>query len=394
MRIALHNIHLLPLNLAFHGYVLELLRQRKVTVLYFSDVNGFRLARRLFGLARNEAHRARLHGIDWRAFDYAFSARELRRKADVLLNLNLMCRTNVRPEFASGVTRFDGLKIFHVGDYFWYRPGSELNRLLERVGVDHLFGYAMHDRHCAYFRSHFPLYAGRVWGVPFGSAPRFVSRKPFRERANRAVAVGSVNPLRPLHERPANYRETAEFFPDESWFHKFRRQLVLARPRLADCMDSMLPEFPATKDFNYDLVKTFNEYRMFVSCESIFHFPSAKVFEGSACGTAVICADHACNTEYGFEDGRNCIMYKGHSIEDFREKVVWAQRNEDSVEAIAATGHRHVSDYFSHSGVADRIWETTRLIWDRGGDVAATPLWSRLLAQGGGARDRALPDSV
>ncbi|MEO8103395.1 MAG: hypothetical protein ABI790_12775, partial [Betaproteobacteria bacterium] len=51
---------------------------------------------------------------------------------------------------------------------------------------------------------------------------------------------------RPLDAPVRNYRETADFYPDECWFHKFRRDLVLEKERLSDCMDSMLPEFPAT----------------------------------------------------------------------------------------------------------------------------------------------------
>jgi glycosyltransferase involved in cell wall biosynthesis len=384
MRVALHNIHLLP-DLQFHAYVYGFLRQGLVKVLYFSDHNGKSLARSLYRLTRHKQYRDKYRGIDWNEFDFAFSAGDLRRKADVLLNLNLMYMPKLDTEFSSGVSRFDGLKIFHVGDYFWYRPGSELYRLLQRSGVDHLFGYAMHDRYCAYFQSYFPGYRGKVWGIPFGFARRFQPLKPFIERSNKAVAVGSVNPLRPLQDAVHNYRETADFFPDENWFHKFRRQLVLNKSQLAGVMDSMLPEFPAIKDFKYDLVAKFNDYRMFVTCESIYFFPSAKVFEGPACGTTLVCADHDCNREYGFEDGRNCVMYQPYNINDFVDKVDWYQRNELRLSEIAEKGHRFVTGNYSHENVANEIWDTTKLIWDRGGNVIASPLGSRLLADRDGA---------
>jgi hypothetical protein len=381
MRIALHNIHLLP-NLKFHGYVLELLRRRQVSVLYFSDYNGLSIARTLYRIAKNRYQY--LKGIKWSEFDYAFSVGELRRKADVLLNLNLMYMPNLDTEFSSGVTRFDGLKIFHVGDYFWYHPGSEINRLLQRSGVDHLFGYAMHDRYCDYFQSQFSRYRGKVWGIPFGFAPRFKPLKPYVERSNKAVALGSVNPLRPLQDSAYNYRETADYFPDECWFHKFRRQLVLNKNRLAGVMDSMLPEFPTIKDFKYDMVAKFNEYRMFVTCESIFPFPPAKVFEGTACSTALFCADHDCNREYGFEDGKNCVMYRQYDIDDFRDKVTWYQRNESRLSEIAAEGYRFVTKNYSHKSVANSVMETTKLIWNRGGKIIARPLGAGLLEDAAG----------
>ena len=385
MRIALHNIHLLP-DLKFHGYVLELLRRRLVTVLYFSDRRGVSLARTVYRLVRQR--HPTLQVISWSEFDFVFSARELSRRADVLLDLNLMCTKDLESEVPSTLSRFDGLKIFHIGDYFWYHPGSEKYRRLRSVGVDHLFGYAMHDRYCGYFDSHFPGFRGKVWGIPFGFAPRFQSKAPFLRRINKAVALGSVNPLRPLGQPVHNFRETADYFPDENWFHKFRRQLVLNKSRLTGVMDSMLPEFPAIKDFKYDLVAKLNEYRMFVTGESIYLFPSAKVFEGLACGTVLFGADHDCNKEYGLEDGRNCVMFRQYDIDSFRDKVAWYQEGELRLAAIATEGYHFVRQYYSHKGVADRVVETTALIWGRGGDVIASPLADRLPTPLNEATDR------
>ena len=274
----------------------------------------------MFRIARKPHVRSKLNGINWSDIEIIFSARELNRRADVLLNLNTMYMPNLGTEFCTGLKRFDGLKIFHVGDYYWNHPGSVFNSYLTQFGVDHLFGYGMHDRYCAYFRHVFPTFEGKVWGIPFGFSPRFVETNPFDNRLNKMVAVGSVNPFRPLQSAVHNYRETAHFYPDECWFHKFRRMLVLNRERLGDVMDSRLPVFPAIKDFGYDIVAVFNQYKMFVTCESIFFVPGAKVYEGPACGSTLICADHDCMREYGFAHGQNCIMYDQYDIEDLRAK--------------------------------------------------------------------------
>jgi hypothetical protein len=91
----------------------------------------------------------------------------------------------------------------------------------------------------------------------------------------------------------------------------------------------MLPEFPIIKDFKYDLVAKFNEYKMFVTCESIMSFPSAKVFEGMACQTALLCADLECNKEFGLEAGKNCIMFEPYNINDFKDKVEFYQASKE-----------------------------------------------------------------
>ena len=339
MRVALHNIHHLPINLQFHDYIFELLRKRLVTVLYFSDRSGISYAKSLLSLVRHKNKRKNIRGIDWREFEFVFTAVELNRKADVLLNLNLMCFSNIESDFSGSVSKFNGLKIFHVGDYFWYRPGSESHRLLQSVGVDHVFGYAMHDRYCNYFQNYFPAYHGKVWGIPFGYSPRFVAEQPFDERMAKAVAVGSVNPLRPLHEPTYNYRESADFFPDECWFHKFRRQLILNKDHLSPVMDSMLPEFPMIKDFKYDI---------------------------------------DCNKEYGLVDGQNCIMFKQYDIEDFKEKISWYQANKSHLKEIATEGNRFVMHNYSREGVANKILQTTKLIWDNHGKIVASKLGERL----------------
>ena len=378
MRVALQNIHLLPFNLQIHDYIYHLLRTNVVSVLYFSDRSGASIARSLYRISKRSEAKQKLQGIKWASFDYAFTIDDLRAKADVLLNLNLMCLPQLGSEFPKHLARFDGLKIFHVGDYFYYRPGSISNRLLERAGVQQVFGYAMHDRYCTYFRKHFPSFEGKVWGIPFGYAPRFRQSRPFGERRNKVVAVGSVNPLRPLHEPVFNFQETADFFPDECWFHHFRRQLVLAKDSLIGEMDSMLPQFPLIKDFKYDLVAKFNEYRMLVTCESIYCFPSAKVFEGPACGTALVCADHDCIREYGFESDRNCVMHRTSDLADFRQRVAYYQSNESQLSAIAAEGNLFVHEHYSHAKVADHIRDTVKLIWESGGKRQATSLASRL----------------
>jgi glycosyltransferase involved in cell wall biosynthesis len=377
MRVALHNIHRLP-DLQFHSYVYDLLRLKLIRVLYFSDPTGITFVKHLVKLAKQQSLRNNYKGINWRDFDFVFTVNDLNQKADVLLNLNLMCFTNTSSEFPSSLSKFQGLKIFHVGDYFWYRPGSVTNKLLRSIGVDHLLGYAMHDRYCSYFQKYFPDYHEKVWGIPFGFTPRFVSEKPFEERLSKAVALGSVNPLRPLHEPVYNYLESADHFPDECWFHKFRRQLVLNKDGLSGVMDSMLPEFPLIKDFKYDLVAKFNEYQMFVTCESIMYFPSAKVFEGMACETAVICADLECNKEYGLEDGKNCIMFEPYNLDDFKEKVQFYQADPKVLAQIASEGYRFVKQNYSKHGVALKILETAELIFQSSGSIVASPMRNRL----------------
>ena len=377
MKIALHNIHLLP-NLQFHSYVYDLLLEKKVQVLFFSDPTGFSYIQAFYRYFKYDNFRSKLNSIDWSAFDLVFTSKELNSRADVLLNLNLMCFDRIDSEFSDSVKKFDGLKVFHIGDYFGYRPASITNKNLESVGVNYLLGYSMHDKYCKYFSHYFPEFKNRVWTLPFGYAPRFELKKPFNSRINKSIAVGSVNPLRPLNDKIESFIEPANFFPDESWFHIFRRKLILNKNYLLNEMDSMLPEFPQIKDFKYDLPSKFNEYKMFVACESIYNFPPAKYYEGMACGTVLFCSDHDCNKEIGLVDGNNCVMFKQNDFLDFKDKVKFYQSNTQNLNEISNNGLKFVSANYSHSNVINLLMDSISLMYKGNGNLDAIPLINRI----------------
>ena len=298
------------------------------------------------------------------SFDWAriiFSEGTLRSKCDVLISFN----THLKSQSVSGtVKRFDGLKVWHVGDYFWNEPASVVNKRFVDSGIDYLFGYAAHDKYCDFFKSKFSAYLGKVIPVPFGFSDRFVNTTLFSSRINKVVGVGSVNPIRMLDWDVENFREPSDFYPDESWMHRTRRLLLKEREAISAYADLMFPEFPEVKDFRYDLVKKLNEYTMFTSCESIYYFPTAKVFEGAASGTVNVLIDHGCNKDLGFEDGVNCIMYDEGSIDSFTERVGFYQNNVDMLSAIASNGERHVRESFTHASVARLIYNSLRIVYD------------------------------
>ena len=122
-------------------------------------------------------------------------------------------------------------------------------------------------------------------------------------------------------------------------------------------MDSRLPDYPETKNFKYDIVKTFNDYKMFVNCESLQYFPSGKTFEGPASGSVLVCSDHQCYFDLGFIDGVNCIKHKEFDVDDFKKKVTYYLNNLDKLKDIQQEGTRMVRDNFSHKKIAQYVHE-------------------------------------
>lgn len=355
MNVAIHNPHLGPniYDLGIHNYIIDLIKDGHIPYIFIDGINKNYIKSALRSIIKGER-------IDWGDSKFIFSQKELNSKCDVLISFNTHLREGA---FSRAVRNFDGLKVWHVGDYFWNEAGSIINKRLLDHGVSHVMGYSSHDKHCRYFQKTFAAFKGRVLPIPFGYSERFKSNRGFASRLNKSVALGSVNPLRPLNFDVRNFRESADFYPDEAWFHRSRRKLILNKGKLTSVADIMLPEFPSIKDFKYDLVKKFNKYKMFTSCESIFYFPPAKTYEGSACGSVNICINHDCNKEFGFEDGVNCIMYNEGDVDDYIQKVEHYQNNSGELEQISLNARQHAYNNFRHKVIAENIVESIANIY-------------------------------
>ncbi len=361
-RIAIQNFHKLPnlVNYKIHNYVLELIREGHVDCLYFNERHFFKNIRGKLSLLNEIRKKYSLKGLGLGKVKIIFSERALNKHCDILLNFNSL----LPEEFTPAIKRFKGIKIFHIMDYFWKEPGSEKCKRLKDYNVDYVMSYGRSDLHCPYFKSAFPDYVGKVIPIPFGYADRFACGTPFNQRLNKCVAIGSVNPLRPSDADPINYIESANFHKDETWFHKFRRMIVEQKDNLTDEIDSMLPVFPQYKDNKYDIVKKLNEYKMFTCDESIFYFPAAKTFEGPASGTVMVCSEHPCFKDYGFQHGVNAVMHKEFDIEDLRKHIHYYQNHSDELLNIHEQGKRFVETYYCHKAIAVNIRKIYEMLYN------------------------------
>jgi Glycosyl transferases group 1 len=355
-RVAIHNIHEIPnlFSIGIHNYVIDLLRNGDVNILFF-DISSRYFSKKWvlnFYLYFRSYSKIKGWNIPWNNIKIVFSVERLNRECDVLLNFNSHLGST---QFPRCLRKFQGVKIYHVNDYFWNRPGSELNDLLVSNGVDLLMGYSRHDKYCSYFQKTFSNYSEKLIAVPFGYSDRFKNYIDFRSRLTKCIAMGSVNPMEMKDYDVVNYREVANFFPSEKWMHKFRRDLVINVDSFGTNLDSMLPVFPQYKDFRYNIVEKFNEYKMFVSCESIYNFPPAKYFEGLACGSVLICSDHECNKDLQLLDGVNCIMYIQNNLNDFRDKLTYYVENHELLPDIQLEGLKLAVNSFSHKQIANNL---------------------------------------
>lgn len=272
---------------------------------------------------------------------------------------------NGRPDLPQNCPpkEFKGLKLVHMMDHVFQVENT--NKALKENEIDYLMCYNKHDEYDPFFKHAYPDYLGKVIPVPFGyNDIRFKNKKTFSERKNKCIALGAVNPVSdPLCI--ADIKVYAEFNAHEKFTHKWRRELFLKQDYLENEMDSLLPAYPKTKDFEYDIVETYNNYKMFTSGESIMNYPSVKTFEGMASGSVLVCSDHQCYKDLGLIDGMNCIMHSQNNINTFQEVVQYYQSSPKDLNRISLSGQKHVERHFNPDIIALNLFHDIKSIWKK-----------------------------
>ncbi len=97
----------------------------------------------------------------------------------------------------------------------------------------------------------------------------------------------------------------------------------------------------------FDIVDTYNQYKMFVNPEECIGLPGIGFAEGMACGCAYLgLKDDPMYLNVGMKDGIHYIGYDG-TIDDLCEKISYYQSHEEELERIAENGCQHVKQIFN-----------------------------------------------
>lgn len=291
------------------------------------------------------------------------------------------------------------LKVVHLSHYGYH--ASLASRNCQAAGVDLFVAENNLAKHSSFFRQHFPWYRREVHLLPLVPKKRFVKTVPFRDRKNRAMAMGTIT-------LPMADRDFLDFFGHDR-LQPMRQEIYHRAREFADVIDSFISPINAgTPDpgeaptglvrlfkrggatvikllwparvvysllenlatlvkilcayfmpgrqgrvgnnerayFKFDLVQRYNEYRMFLCPEEIIDLPAIGFVEGMACGCAFIGIRDPMYHQIGLIDKVNYIGYDG-TLEDAADKIRYYQKHESELEEIAAAGCSHVHRHFN-----------------------------------------------
>lgn len=303
-----------------------------------------------------------------------FSSDGLDPAKDVLFGFAFLSKTFFDTELTdrSSFTQFKGKKILHATHF--YENTEMVAENVRRAGV-----YAMVAEvdlmFSPYFRKHFS-FIRKIVLLPFGLRERYVSTAPFLSRKNKCVALGTLAFFPDEHGPTTAHRD---FFGTNT-LHPMRKEIFDRMPELDHALDSLIVAHkknpqnskwgifkvvwaninPAAKEYHkFDIISTYNAYRMFVSPEENIGQPSINTIEGMACGCAYVGIDSPMYADIGLIRGIHYVSYDGTATGLARTVADYQGRPEE-LARIAETGRRFVTDYFRPERVIHAFVKSVR----------------------------------
>ena len=249
------------------------------------------------------------------------------------------------------------------------------SKSLEQVDPDLMYNESNMMKRFVGFNDFFGWFNKQYLVIPFVFAERFKVIKPFNERQNKAVSVGTVtypdyldkyygtNCLQPARKQV--YDNAKELTP---WVDCFNSDyLEDDKVAKSSANDNKLKQIATRlhskfflghqkKYYSFDMVEKFNDYKMCVVGEEIIGLPGIGFVEGMACGCAYLGQTVGYYEDYGMKEGVHYIGYDG-SLDDLKAKISYYQQPEhqQELEAIATAGCEFVRKHFNGPAAAESL---------------------------------------
>lgn len=306
-----------------------------------------------------------------------FNTKNLDVRKDVLFDFSRSL-VDVDDQTKIQSDKFNGITIIHLTHYF--KKTKKLSVCIKNIAHPILLAENELTSN-AFFKKYFP-YVKEVYQLPYAFGKRFVFQNKYKNRINKCLALGTVCIVKE--------REFVDFFDVERTLHPMRKTILNESANFPNQIDSLIRGaddielnkkndnsnfcikiikkiipfvilekfFPTSqiKYFQFDIVKKFNEYKMFICPDELVGLPSINVFEGMACQCAYIGVDSPIYTNLGMVPGIHYITYKEDDFEDFVLKVKYYQDNPKKLEKIANEGYNFVLKNFNSKNIADTFW--------------------------------------
>lgn len=260
-------------------------------------------------------------------------------------------------------SKISALKVIHFSHFNYNSSYAAQN--LRLSNFDLIIAENNLPVNSSYFQHYFSWFNKDFLVVPFVPKDRFRIKTPFYNRKNKAVATGTIT--LPMDEDFIN-------FFGHSDLHPMRTLIFEQKEELNNYIDSFISpiiENHTNKKsddqkgyFSFDIVKKYNEYKMFIVPEEISGLPSIGFVEGMKCGTVFIGKESKMYSDYGLISGIHYVGYNG-TKEDLINKISYYQNSNEELEKIALSGYCFVQKEFTKERIGNIILDKITEIQER-----------------------------
>lgn len=361
-----------------HGYLLKYLLEHpnKYEVCNYINDRGFSLLTKgnekllkflnLFRFKENNIV-LKKNGIDSNKIKVLRDVKDIRHD-------DLVIMYNIHNEHYRGMSDVDAFKAL---SFLHFHGRKEEEDLIKEAGVNCFFNEVNLQKSSEIFRRYYH-FENMPWVVhTFVYAERFKPIKPFKERQNKAFAVGTITykeheeflsvykdscdqPSRKqIKDNPEFFKDTIDCYSSDYLEDNPGKKIEPTDNKIVKLYKQVYNRTHIGKQkkyFSFDMVEKFNDYKMCIVGEEILGVPGIGFVEGMACGCAYIGLDSPMYTDYGLIPGKHYITYDG-SIEDLRRKIEYYQmpEHQEELETIAKAGCEYVRANFKGEVVAERL---------------------------------------
>lgn len=188
--------------------------------------------------------------------------------------------------------------------------------------------------------------------TPYIYGERFTLQKPFSDRLDKAMAIGTASDVKIA---PLQYRTYREYFKT-TLVQPMRFEILNHAEEIKDIIDSYISyigenEGKQTNYTKFDMVETFNKYKIAICPEELVGMPGIGFVEGMASGCAYIGLDHDMYKSIGLIPGKHYITYDG-TLQGLLDKAREYLAKPNELECIAKCGTEYVRSNFNEATVA------------------------------------------
>lgn len=252
------------------------------------------------------------------------------------------------------IKEFNWKKIIHTTHY-WLNT-EKIAELLKTIN-NFIFVWENNlIKNSQYFQKYFWFYKDEFYVLPFTYQSRFKKIINFSLRKNKALAIWTLQKsLKDTYWIKA--KNIIDFLWEDVSWHHMRKTIYENSKNIMSEIDSYIYDAKdRDKYLLFDVVKLFNDYKMFIVPEEIFNIPWISMIEWIACWSVYIWKKDVMYDEIGMIDWNHYISYDW-SLKNLIEKIQYYQLNNTELEKIAENWYNFIISNFNKTFIAKKFYD-------------------------------------